>query len=142
MKRCIIELPKFRISKPGYDVDTASMENLIFHESMLFTQPYFFQFVACPFSGAGNLTGTVSVTVPDVTSDPIVLLFLSGGSTVNVYPGIRSEGPGNNEDGYDVTAWSVRYNVVSSTRIDVTFSTSLNGKTSPAGAHMILMRKS
>jgi hypothetical protein len=142
MKRCIIQLPKFRISRQGYDVETAAMENLLFHESMLFTQPYYFGFVACPFSGAGNLTGTVSVTVPDVTADPIVLLFLSGGSTVNVYPGIRSEGPGNNQDGYDVTAWSVRYNVVSSTRIDVTFSTSLNGKTSPAGAHMILMRKS
>lgn len=143
MKRCKIDLPTIRISKPGYDVDTAAMENMLFHESFLFTQPYFFTFVPCPFgSGAsGVLDQTVSVTVPNVTSDPIVLLFASGGSTVNVFPSIRSIGAGSDASGYNISAWIIGHNVVSSTRVDVNFIKPFRSLSAPTGAYMILMRK-
>lgn len=142
MKRCIIELPKIRISKPGYDVDTAALENLLFHESFLFTQPYYFGFVACPFSGGTSplLEQAVSVTVPNVTSDPIVLLYASGG--INVFPAIRSIGTGSDASGYNVARWNIGYNVVSSTRIDVNFQKPFRSLSAPSGAYMILMRKS
>lgn len=143
MKRCVIDLPKIRISKPGNDVDTAAMENLLFHESFLFTQPYFFTFVPCPFgSGVSDvLDQTVPVTVPNVTSDPIVLLYASGGSTVNVFPAIRSIGAGSDATGYNVSMWIVGHNVVSSTRIDVQFIKPFRSLSAPTGAYMILMRK-
>jgi hypothetical protein len=143
MKRCVIDLPTFRVSKPGYDVDTAALENLLFHESFLFTQPYFFQFVPCPFAGdtsSSNITQTVSVTVPNVTSDPIVLLFMASNDSTNVFPDKRSYGEGNDFQGYNVELWTVDYLVVSSTRIDLTFVKS--AKRSPQGAYMMLMRKS
>lgn len=142
MKRCIIELPKIRITPPGYDVDTAALENFIFHESFLFTQPYYFNFVACPF-GADTTTSTmnqtVSVTVPGITSDPIVLLFMVSNESMNVFPDKRSFGTGTDAFGYNVELWTVGHNVVSSTRIDLNFIKS--AKRSPLGAYMILMRK-
>lgn len=145
MKRCIIELPKIRISKPGFDVDTAAPENLLFHEDFLFAQPYFFGFVACPFAGYignGSRDQTASVTVPDVTADPVVLLFMSATSSADaIYPMSRDKGTGSDQNGYNVDSWLVMHQVISSTQIDVRFVKDSQGRKSPAGAHMILLRK-
>lgn len=144
MKRMVVNLPKFRVSKPGFDVDTAAVENLLFHEDFLFTQPYFFGYVVSPIAGNTGkdmATGTVQVTVPDITGDPIVILYASGGPLINVFPAIRSIGSGNDQDGYNVDSWIIGYEVISSTRIDVTFTKPFRTRSSPAGAYMILMRK-
>lgn len=143
MKRCRVQLPQIRITKPGHDVDTASLENHLFHESFLFSQPYYFKFVTCPFAGyVGNTTqtATVQVPVPNVTSNPIVLLYMVSSGAMTVFPGIRSQGAGTNEAGYATESWTIAHNVVSSTRIDVTFEKAPNGLYSPNGAYMVLMR--
>lgn len=144
MKRCIIELPKIRISKPGFDVDTAAFDDFLFHEDFLFAQPYFAGFVACPFAGYTGKAArqeTVSVTVPDVTADPIVLLFLSGTVDENIFPAIRSKGSGNDSAGYNTQQWWASHSVISSTQIDVVFVKGDNFLSSPNGAFMIAIRK-
>lgn len=144
MKRCIIDLPKIRISAPGYDVDTAAPENMIFHEDFLFSQPYYFGFVACPFAGyTGKDTKIqfVNVAVPDITDNPLVLLYAVSPTPEVIFPAARSKGAGNDQDGYNVMMWGISYTIVNSTTISVRFEKSGSVRLSPDGAHMVLMKR-
>ncbi len=142
MKRCVIDLPIFRVSKPGADVDTAGPQDLLFHESFLFTQPYFFTFVACPFASNTKYEykeATVNVTVPDVTDDPIVILYPVSSASSTVFPAFRDTGLGTDMSGYDVDATFFEYRVVSSTQVNVRFENW--SKKAALGAYMVLMRR-
>lgn len=142
MKRCIIDLPKFRVSAPGHDVDTAAPENMVFHEDFLFTQPYFFGWVACPFAsyvGGSEKDQTATVTVPDVTDDPVVILYAANSASANVFPTVRSKGAFSSTYYTDVDNWTVSHKVLSSTSISVRFYKPAGGDKSPAGAYLILM---
>ncbi len=136
-KRGIISSSKIRFSPPGVDVDTAQPHELLMHEQFLFTQPYFFRFVACPFAGNTStslLDQTVSVTIPNVTPSPIVLLWPVDSDESIAWPRPRDE------TGGWATNWTVYHEVMSSTRLDVRFIKGLDSQRSPNGAYVVLMR--
>lgn len=128
----------FRVSRPGVDVDTAGPLDFLLHEDDLYSQPYFFQFVACPFAGNTSATSrseTVQVTIPGVSDDPIVILYNKHHDGLNYFPWNSLSATGGNHP--DMGA---RWTVVSSTRIDVFFfKTAI--PFSPAGAYLILLRR-
>lgn len=136
-KRGIISSSKIRFSPPDVDVDTAQPHELLMHEQFLFTQPYFFGFVACPFAGSTSsdiLDQTVSVTIPDVTADPIVLLW-----TVDADDSIAWPRPRDVTGGW-ATNWTVYHRVANSTQLEVRFLKGLDSQRSPNGAYVVLMR--
>lgn len=92
VKRAIITKDKFRISIPGVDVDTAADFEFILHESHLAAQPYWADWIPCPFAGAGsgNYDQTVNVTVPADIADPFILLIPRGAGGNNYYPSVLS----------------------------------------------------
>lgn len=147
IKRGIIQLggldPKIRISKPGVDVDEAGELDFLLHEQHLYSQPYHFSFVACPFAGNTSYTvqdSTVSVTIPDVTSEPVVLVYPVASDDSVVFPFPKSTGTGASTVGFLVESWFIYHEVVSSTRIDVRFYKPQTTLKSPEGAYIILMR--
>lgn len=146
-KRGVIHLsgtPKIRISKPGVDVDLATPTEFLLHESHLYAQPYYSSFVTCPF--AGNTSGSllqqaVNVTVPDVTAEPIVLLWPVDSAGTIISPMSRTTGPGSSQTGWVLDFWRVDAKVVNSTRVDVRFTKTADSRRSPNGAYLILLRR-
>lgn len=143
-KRGIISKDKFRISAPGVDVDTAQPYELLMHEQFLFTQPYFFKYVPCPFAGNtsyGIQQSDVDVTVPDVTDDPLVLIWPESSENVVCWPKARSIGTGSSGSGYATENWTIQFEVISATVIRVRFIKALDSLRSPNGAYLVLMRR-
>ena len=147
VKRAIIEMtpnPKIRVSRPGVNVDTAGEFDFLLHENHLFAQPYFYRFVACPFAGDtsnNNRDSTVNVSVPNVTSDPIVILFPVSSASANIFPDIRAIASGSVESGFPMDNWLVGYTVVSATLIRIRFQKFTGSRRSPNGTYMILIRR-
>ena len=145
IKRCTIQLPDiFRVSKPGIDVDSAGEKDFLFHEDYLFTQPYSFQWVACPFAGNtsnNDLSATVAVTLPDVTDDPLVLLFPVRSDNVNVFPYPKSRGTGSSGSGFTTENWDVYLRNLTGTSLDLFFVKSSTTRRSPLGCWVVAMRK-
>lgn len=142
-KRGIITSDKFRISPPGVDVDTAKPEQLLLHENMLYSQPYFFSFVACPFAGyIGNESrvASVDVVVPPVSDNPMVLVYPVSSEDLSIWPLPRAQGPGNPQNGYNLEYWSIGYRVLSASQISIIFEKSYDSYRSPLGAHIVLTR--
>lgn len=134
----------FRITKPGVDIGAAGELDYLLHESHLCAQPYFFGYVACPFAGstsASPLVATVAVTIPAVDASPLVLLWPVMSTGATVFPHQRASGPGSSSDGFAMDYWFVRYSVISTTRVDVTFDKPVNSLRSPAGAYLVAMRR-
>lgn len=133
----------FRISKPGKDATSTDQRDFLLHETHLYTQPYFFGFVACPFAGSTSSSAqvaTVQVTVPGYDANPLAVVYpLTSGSTT-CFPSQKAVGPGSNEHGWEVDIWSVYHRVISSTRIDITFDKPNNSKRAPQGCYLMLMR--
>ncbi len=137
MKRAIITKDKFRISVPGVDVDAASDFEFILHEDHLSAQPYFMLWIPCPLTGKNNNTNrsaTVPITVPEITDDTIVLLYLEvsdeGGS---YYPTPPSVG------GDQSVGAQVLIGLETGTTVNVTFGVPQTVR-APIGAFLILMR--
>lgn len=145
IKRCIISPDEFRISAPSVDVSSANDYDFMLHENFLSAQPYLFTFVACPFAGyVGNddKQAVVNVETPGVTDDPVVIVFPVAGGSVATWPQPRDQGSGTDQSGYDANNWRVITKVVSSTQVDVLFNKTVDGRKSPAGAYLMLIRKS
>lgn len=147
-KRGIIQLggvePKIRISKPGVDVDLAGPTDFLLHESHLYSQPYHFSFVACPFAGyTGNASraATVNVSIPNVTDDPVVLLWPVDSTGATVSPMSRTTGTGSSGSGFNCENWDVNFDLISSTQIDINFGKGSDTRLSPDGCYLILLRK-
>lgn len=146
-RRGIIQLsgtPKIRISKPGTDVDVADDTGFLLHENHLYAQPYFFQFVACPFAGNTSYVAknqSVDVTIPDIDGSPIVLLWPvdSAGNITSPIP--RSTGPGSSQFGFAVENWNIYWKIISSTSMTIKFTKTIDSLRSPNGCYVVLIRK-
>lgn len=148
MKRGVIQFSgateKVRISKPGVDVDTAGTLDFLLHENALYSQPYFSAFVTCPFAGntsTGVQDQTVDVTVPNVTTTPVVMFWVVDSDSLISFPAQKGFGTGNSASGFSVNSFVVSYQIISSTVIRVRFFKSSNSLRSPQGAYLILSRK-
>lgn len=146
MKRGKISLsgsaPTFRVSVPGVDVDAAAPHQFVAHEDFLFSQPYAFGFVPCPFAGyTGNGTRdqSVTVTVPNVGVQPIIHLFLVDHTDAISYPAHYAEGGGSSESGYDVTNFFITGDY-SNGKLTIRFLKSSSGRRSPNGCYYMLSR--
>ena len=143
IKRGHISSDKFRFSPPGVDVDTAQPHQLLLHEAMLYSQPYFFRYVGCPFAGyVGNQSrvGAVNLAVPPLADNPMVLVYPVSSEDLSVWPLPRAVGPGNPQNGYSLEYWSIGYKVLSASSIDIVFEKSYDSYRSPLGAHVVLIR--
>lgn len=138
---------KFRITKPGLEVDAryATVDQCLFHETMLFTQPYWFGFVACPFAGSTDkalLSQTATVAIPDFgVTDPVVNMYAKNYAAQNCFPRPASIGSGNSQDGYASEAWQIRLAGVTTNSISIEFTKPALSIRSPLGCYVTLMRK-
>lgn len=149
MKRGKIQLtgtnPIFRISAPGYDVDTAPEGQFLLHEDHLYSQPFFWRKVDCPFTGftgAGVQDATVPVTYPSVGTEPIVILYPIASTGSVSFPRPRSLGVGSNESTWSgLENWQVQFNITSLTNINIRFTKTNSSPTSPQGCYLLLFRR-
>lgn len=149
MKRGKIQLtgasPIFRISAPGFDVDTAPPNGFLLHEDHLYSQPFFWQYVECPFAGyegAGFQDATVQVIYPSVGNLPNVILYPVASTYAVSFPRPRSLGVGSNESTWTgLENWGVQFDIITNTRIDIRFTKTTSSPRSPRGAHLILLRR-
>lgn len=139
VKRAIITNEKFRISSPGVDVDTAADHQFILHEQHLSAQPYYTEWVVCPFAGAG--AGSLNATVP-IIGPPVVLpntqivFYVQGSSGNSYYPANIAPSPTGIVD-----AWyaSVKGNLATKIGLAVEFGKTGNSS-APSGAWLIYLR--
>lgn len=144
VQRGLIDKARFRVSRPGVDVNSAEFHEFMFHEQFLFTQPYFFKYVPCPFAGyvgTGVQESLVEVPIPDVTPDPIVIIRVVDRTDKIVFPLPRSYGTGSDTSGYAMDGWSARFKVESSTLLTIRFNKPDTRRYSPNGAYVVLMRR-
>lgn len=146
MKRGKIRLsgptPIFRVSKPGVDVDTAAPNEFVAHEDFLFSQPYAFGYVQCPFigfSGEAYRDESVTVPVPNPGVTPVIHLFPVDHNNQISFPTHFSEGGGNDQSGYAVTTYVVD-GTSSGGSLTIRFRKSFNGLRSPNGCYYMLSR--
>lgn len=146
MKRGKINLsgamPTFRVSVPGVDVETAAMHQLVAHEDFLFSQPFAFGFVQCPFkgyTGTGDRDQSVTVPVPNLGIQPIIHLFAVDHNDVISYPSHYSEAGGNSQAGYDVLNHYVT-GIYANGNLTIRFLKFGNGRRSPGGCYYMLSR--
>lgn len=146
MKRGKISLsgaaPTFRVSIPGVDVDAAEMYQLTAHEDFLFSQPFAFGYIPCPFSGYtgnGDRDQNVTVTVPDPGVEPIVQVFIVDHNDQISFPAMYSEGGGNSQQGYNTLNYYVSFNCAAG-KLTVRFFKGGNGRHSPKGCYYMMSR--
>lgn len=144
MKRCVIDKNgRFRISKPGFDVDTASLENMLLHESFFYSQPFLFRFVPCPYSGTSSSNRdqnapTITFSNPG-TLLPSVLLFSVGSGNVVTFPMQNAISTPQTGGVVAVPGWDVTHSVTSSS-VTVRFYTFADTP-APSGAYLVLFRR-
>ena len=139
VKRAIVTKEKLRISIPGVDVDAAQDHQFVLHEQHLAAQPYYTEWVSCPFAGAG--AGNYEATVP-IAGPPVVLpntqivLYTQGSSGNSYYPANIAPAPTGIVD-----AWftELRGNMTTKTGLSVYFSKT-GSSAAPSGAWVIYMR--
>jgi len=138
---------KFRITRPDRTVDAryASVDDCVFHEQMLFTQPYWLDFIPCPFAGVVSkdlLDQTATVSIPNVgVSDPEWVMFPRNVSGRNCFPRPASVGSGNSQDGYVSEAWAIRMVSITATSMTVRFTKPALSLQSPLGCSVGLMKR-
>lgn len=138
---------KFRILKPGSAADAryASVDQCVFHEEMLFTQPYWFGFVACPFAGSVSkelLDQTTTVSIPNAgVTDPEYVMFPRNVNGQNCFPRPVSTGVGNSQDGYASEAWAIRMVSITATTMTLRFTKPALSIRSPLGCYVALMKR-
>lgn len=138
---------KFRITKPDVGVDAryATIDQCIFHEDMLFTQPYWSGFVPCPFAGSTDkalLSQTATMSIPDYgVSDPVVDMYAKNYAGQNCFPRPASIGSGNSQDGYASEAWQIRLVSVTTNSISIEFTKPFLSTRSPLGCYVSLKRR-
>lgn len=144
MKRCVISADgRFRISKPGFDVDSAATHDLLLHESFFYSQPFLFRYVNCPYSGTSSSTRsqdapTISFTNPG-TELPSVLLYPNDSNSVVSFPGRNQLSPPQSGGVIVVPGWLITYRATTN-NITLNFNTTSNSP-APLGAYLVLFRK-
>lgn len=144
VQRGLIDAGKFRISRPGKDVSSTNPSDFMMHENFLFSQPYFFRFVACPFAGDTSQSSRneiVDVAVPDVTDDPVVIMYTVTASGSIVWPSPRSFGVGNPQSGYPTDRAAALFKFYPPTTLRIRFVKGDLDRTSPQGAYIVLLRR-
>lgn len=149
MKRGKIQLtgssPIFRISAPGFDVDTAPINGFLLHEQHLYSQPFFWQFVSCPFAGftgAGARDESVIVNYPNVGNTPNAILYPVASGGLVSFPRPRSGGNGSNQTTWaGMEYWAVQFEITSNTQVRVRFTKANSSPLSPQGAYLVLFRR-
>lgn len=145
MKRAVIDnAGRFRISKPGFDVDTAAAQDMLLHESFFFSQPFLWRYVPCPFAGYFG-TDVREESAPAITFAstglvPTVLTFGVAEDGIITYPGRNSAAAGSAQTGYALRSWII-YHSVTTTSVTITFRKNPNNNYSPQGAYVVLFRK-
>lgn len=137
VKRCIIQPPIIRVSRPGVDVDGASRQQCLLHEDKLFAQPYFQAVVNKP---AGS--EFIAVDIPAMDADPIVFTFpYYADGQRSKFPFPRSYSKGNSQSGYpNIEYFSIRHRVLSMTQIQLQFAS--NSRFPPVTAcYLLLLRR-
>lgn len=145
IKRCVVSPDQFRVSNPGVDVSSTNPFDFMLHESFLSAQPYFFTFVACPFAsytGTSEKNASVDVTVPDVDANPTIILFPVTNASLNTWPFPRDSGTGTDQTSYNIEHWDIYAKATSSTQISIAFHKDVDGRKSPAGCYLVLVRRS
>jgi len=146
IRRCVISKDgKFRVSNPGTSVDSINSYDFMLHEDVLSAQPYFFSKVDCPFAsytGSNAKAENVDVTVPDVDPNPTIILFPISNASLNTFPYPRDDVNGSDQTGYDVEGWDIYAQVLSSTQVRIRFQKDSDGRKSPKGCYMVLVRTS
>jgi len=138
---------KFRITPRGSGVDAryAAVDQCIFHEDMLFTQPYWMGFIPCPFAGSTAtelIRETATVSIPDYgVSDPIVLMYPKNVAAQNCFPRPASYGTGNDQDGYSSESWTIGLVGVTTNSLSIEFVKPFRSIRSPLGCYVTLMRR-
>lgn len=138
---------KFRITPPGSGADAryASVDQCIFHEAMLFTQPYWFGYVPCPFAGSTSkdfLDQTATVTIPDAGDlDPEYVMVPRNVNGQNCFPRPASVGNGDSQNGYASEAWQIRKVSITATTLTLRFTKPALSIRSPLGCYVALMKR-
>lgn len=144
MRRCVIDnLGRFRISRPGFDVDTAAPQNMLLHESFLYSQPFLFRFVACPYGGtvSGNRdqpSSPISFSNPG-TQLPSVAIFIVSSDSLVDFPARNALSTPQTGGVVSVPTWYTTYSLTNSS-ITLRFFTSTNTP-APLGAYIILFKR-
>lgn len=131
-----------RISRPGFDVDVAGINDMLLHEDLLFSQPFFFRYVANPFGGyTGNDFRDESVTVNFTNPGGRIGMVVFPVSNTNVtnYPMFYSQGSGNDQLGYNVERVTIRHSLATNS-FTLRFIKAQNSRLSAAGANVMLTR--
>ncbi|TKT79961.1 hypothetical protein [Aquamicrobium sp. LC103] len=135
--------PIFRISKPGVDVDSAGENDFLLHEDHLYSQPFWWQFIACPFSGYEGVEvrdQTVNRTIPNTGSVPMSIIYPVGSNGTIIFPFPKSEAAGSSANGFPgLERWYI-WHSVTRTQLSVRFLKNDNSRRSPQGCYVMLMR--
>lgn len=103
MRRALIEKGILRLSVPGVDVDNAKGDEFILHEDHLSAQPYYTEFISCPYAGitSSDRSATVDLSVPAITDSTMILYYLvftNGGGFYPLPPSHTSTGEMTNSN--------------------------------------------
>lgn len=136
--------PIFRISKPGYDVDTAPREGFLLHEEDLYSQPFHWAFVPCPFAGyngAAAQDSVVTITHPNPGNTARILMYPVASDGQIVFPGPKGRQFGNASNGFPgLENWTIYYQQPNNAQIAIRFRKNPSSRTSPLGAYVVLFR--
>lgn len=136
--------PIFRISEPGYDVDTAPIDKFLLHEQFLYSQPFHWTYVQCPFAGytgSAAQDSAVDINYPNVGNVPIVWVYPIGHDAVVSFPGPAGAAVGNNADGFPgLPQWDIYHTIISLNTLRVRFIKPPGSVTSPNGCYVVLLR--
>lgn len=134
--------PMFRVSMPGVDVDTAGPHQFIAHEDFIFSQPYAFGYVQCPFigfTGDAQRDESVAVAVPNIGVTPIIHIFPVNQNNQIAFPAHFSEGAGSAGRNYQIINYFIS-GTASGGSLTIRFQKGLNTAFSPNGCYYILTR--
>jgi hypothetical protein len=143
MKRMRSTDDQLRISRSGFDVDAAGPDGFLLHEDFLWSQPFFFKYIPCPFAGftgAESRVEAVTEPIPDSGSVPIVTLYAVKDGAI-AYPILRSMAFGNLQNGWPgLEQWHISY-AASPTSLTIEFVKQVGTRTSPDGCYVICFRR-
>lgn len=136
--------PRFRVSRPGVDVDSATSEDFLAHEDFTFSQPFASGYVACPFAGASGLSARiepVTVNVPDVGTTPLVFIYGVADTTGKImYPSLTSAGALWFTGSYYVEGWDIAVDTSVPGELTLYFRKNADSFYTPRGCYYMLMR--
>lgn len=145
MKRSRITSDQFRVSKPGFDVDTANPQDMLLHESFFYSQPFLWRYIPCPFSGYTGTEGRDETVAPISFSNPgtlppsVIVYGVADDGQIR-FPGRNSAAVGSAQTGWNTRSFVITANATAS-NVTVRFIKFANSNLSPSGCYIILFRR-